>query len=90
MAPCNVLIWNVRGLNDKARRDAIRQTVQSCQPALVCLQEMKLSHILVHDVLSILGQAFQSFVYLPAQETRGGILVAWRNEVFTTECHRVL
>jgi len=41
-------------------------------------------------VLSILGQAFQSFVYLPAQETRGGILVAWRNEVFTTECHCVL
>ena len=90
MAPCNVLIWNVRGLNDKARRDAVHQTVQSCQPALVCLQETKLSHISVHDVLSILGQAFQSFVYLPAQETRGGILVAWRNEVFTTECHCVL
>jgi len=90
MAPCNVLIWNVRGLNDKACRDAVHQTVQFCQPALVCLQETKLSHISVHDVLSILGQAFQSFVYLPAQETRGGILVAWRNEVFTTECHCVL
>ena len=90
MAPCNVLIWNVRGLNDKARRDVVHQTVQSCQPAIVCLQETKLSHISTHDVLTILGQAFLSSVYLPARETRGGILVAWRSDVFSAECHRVL
>jgi hypothetical protein len=53
------------------------------------LQETKLSHISVHDVLTILGQAYHSFVYLPAQETRGGILVAWRNDVLTAGCHRV-
>jgi exonuclease III len=85
MAPNNILIWNVRGLNEKSRRDVVHQTVQSCHPAIDCLQETKLVHISVHDVLSILG----IFVFLPAQETRGGILVAWRDDFFIAECHRV-
>jgi len=89
MAPCNILIWNARGLNNKSRRDMVHQIVQSCQPAIVCLQETKLAHISVYDASSILGQGFHSFVYLPARETRGGILVAWREDVFTAECHRV-
>ena len=89
MASCNVLIWNARGLNDKSRRDMVHQVVQSCQPVIVCLQETKLAHISVHDVLSILGQGFQSFAYLPAQQTRGGILIAWKKDVFLAECHRV-
>jgi len=89
MAPFNVLIWNVRGLNDKVRRDVVNQVIQSCCPALVCLQETKLSYISERDILSLLGQDFNSFCYLPAQETRGGTLVAWRNGVFTFECYRV-
>jgi len=89
MAPCNVLIWNARGLNDRACRDVVHQIVQSCQPAIVCIQETKLSHISPHDVLTILGQAFHSFVYLPARGTRGGILVVWRSDVFSAECHQV-
>lgn len=89
MAPYNILIRNARGLNDKLRWDMVHQTVHSCQPAIVCLQETKLAHISNYDVRSILGQDFLSFVYLPAQGSRGGILVAWRKDVFTAECHRV-
>jgi exonuclease III len=36
-----IIIWNVRGLNKKARRDAVRQTIVSTRPDLVCLQETK-------------------------------------------------
>lgn len=89
MGPINFLIWNARGLNDKACRDVVRQVVQSCQSTLVCLQGTKLAHISHRDVLSILGQDFGSFVHLPAQETRGGILVAWRDGSLSAECHRV-
>jgi exonuclease III len=84
MASCNILIWNARGLNDRSRRDMVHQVVQSFQPAIVCLQETKLAHITMHGILSFLGQDFSSsFVFLPAQQTRGGILVAWRSDVFT-------
>jgi hypothetical protein len=48
-----------------------------------------LSTVSAYDVKSILGQYYHSFVYLPAQDTRGGILVAWRDDLFSTESHRV-
>ena len=85
----SILIWNVRGLNDKSRRDNLRKVVDESRPAVVCLQETKLSHISVQDVSSFLGQEFVNFVYLPAQQTRGGILVAWREGTFMVDHHRV-
>lgn len=57
-------------------------------PAIVCLQETKLALITDRDVLAILGQEYLSFVYLPAQETRGGILVAWKSD-FVAECNQI-
>jgi len=89
MDSSSILIWNVRGLNDKSHRDMVHQVVQSCQPMIVCLQETKLSHISQRDVLSILGQNYSSFVALPAQGTRGGILVAWRDGSSNVEHYRV-
>lgn len=83
------LIWNVRGLNDKTRRDNLRKVVDDSRPAVVCLQETKLSHISDRDVLSFLGRDFTNFVFLPAQQTRGGILIAWREGIFTVTQHRV-
>jgi hypothetical protein len=67
------LIWNVRGLNDKARRDNLRKVVDDARPAAVSLQETKLSHISERDVISFLGRDFTNFVYLPAQQTQGVI-----------------
>ena len=79
MDKLNFLIWNVRGLNDKARRDNLRKVVDDTRPAVVCLQETKLSYISERDVISFLGRDFTKFVFLSAQQTRGGILIAWRD-----------
>ena len=89
MDSTNILVWNVRGLNDKGRRGNLRKIVDAARPALVCLQETKLSHITVRDVSSFLGPDFSQFVYLPAQQTRGGILIAWRDGVFSVDHHHV-
>lgn len=89
MATSNILIWNARGLNDRARRDAVQKVVDASQPAIVCLQEAKLAYISEWDLMSILGRNYGSFVFLPAQRTRGGILVAWKNGTFTSDTHRV-
>lgn len=89
MDPTNFLIWNARGLNDRARRDTVRKVVDACKPSLVCIQETKLAVITMRDVLSCLGQEFQDFVYLGAQGTRGGILVAWKRGLLESDSHRV-
>lgn len=87
---CSIfLIWNVRGLNARARRDNVRIVVDCIRPTMVCLQETKLATISNWDILAFLGPAYHNFVYLPAQNTRGGILVAWRDGVFSVDHWRV-
>jgi len=39
----HVLVWNVRGLNSRARRNLLRELVIAKRAAVVCLQETKLS-----------------------------------------------
>jgi mannosylglycoprotein endo-beta-mannosidase len=78
-----VLNWNVRGLNDRAKRNAVREFVESVKVNLVCLQETKLNVIDRYLVMQCLGSSFDEFAYLPAIETRGGILLAWDSTVLS-------
>jgi hypothetical protein len=47
----------------------------------VCLQETKLAVIDDFVIMQCLGPSFDGYVYLPADETRGGILLAWDTSV---------
>ena len=74
------LIWNVRGLNDRVKRNSVKSLVVDIRPSIICLQETKLCSISDFDILSILGSGFSNFVYSPAIGTRGGVLISWRIE----------
>ena len=78
MDSVSILVWNVRGLNDKNRRDNLRKVVETSHPAVVCLQETKLAHISDRDVASFLSPEFVHFVYLPAQQTGFNFLAEFR------------
>jgi exonuclease III len=41
---CNILFWNVRGLNDGAKRATVRNQIISSGAMVVCLQETKISN----------------------------------------------
>ena len=71
-----ILNWNPRGLNDPAKKNAVREFVESVNVNLVCLQETKLDIVGRFTVIQYLGPSFDGFAYLPAVETRGGVLVA--------------
>jgi exonuclease III len=43
MDPSKLLVWNVHGLNARARHDVVHELVASERPSIVCLQETKLS-----------------------------------------------
>jgi exonuclease III len=81
--PSKYLIWNVRGLNNRCRRDNVKTLVLNVKPAVIYFQETKLSSINAFDMLSILGTGYSNYVYSPAQGTRGGILVTWRDGVYS-------
>lgn len=72
-----IICWNVRGLNNPAKRKAVREFLALVRVNVVCLQEMKLDAIDQFVVMQCLGPSFDGFAYLPAEETRGGILLAW-------------
>jgi exonuclease III len=61
MEPRCFLIWNIRGLNDRAKRDSVKSLVLYIKPSIVCLQETKFCCILDFDILSILGSRFSNF-----------------------------
>lgn len=77
----NIIVWNVRGLNAAARRNVVRDAVSSERASLVCLSETKLSVINDGTIMQMLGVDFD-YVYLPAMQTRGGILLAWHRDIW--------
>jgi exonuclease III len=81
-----VLIWNVRGLNARARCLAIRLLLATTGVSIVCFQETKVEFLCSSIVLEVLGLEFDDYTYLPATGTRGGILLAWKSrEVSITD-----
>jgi exonuclease III len=76
-----MLFWNVRGMNDPAKRSAIRDFPTSLHVSIVCISETKVAEVDEFYVSQCLGPSFDGFVFLPADETRGGVVMAWDTSV---------
>jgi exonuclease III len=74
-----IIIWNVRGLNSRARWIAIRSLINTVDASLISFQETKMELICSRIVLETLGPDFDNYTYLPANGTREGILLAWKS-----------
>ena len=59
-----ILTWNVRGLNDAAHRELVRETVNYSRPMIVCLQETKLSSFSNTLAMETFGQYLDSYLEL--------------------------
>jgi hypothetical protein len=55
---CAILNWNVRGLNNPARRQVVRDLVTEHKCSIVCLQETKIQRLTDAIVAETLGQKF--------------------------------
>ena len=81
---CLLLSWNVRGLNNRARRTVVKDLMQDYRCTIATLQETKLEVISESDISETLGVKFcKQFAYLPAQGTRGGAIVAVEEDFYT-------
>lgn len=73
----SILSWNVRGLNNPAKRKAVQTFVSDLKCNIVCLQETKISELTNALVIETLGPRFRdNFIFQPAVGSRGGILIA--------------
>jgi hypothetical protein len=81
MSSENIFVWNVRGLNGRARRNVVREFIAQEKVSLACLQESKLSAVSNTLASEYLGPAFD-YAFLPAVNTAGGILLGWRADTW--------
>jgi hypothetical protein len=74
---CNLLCWNVRCLNDGAKRTSVRNQILATGATIVCLEETKISawtrSLLVETVGAELAN---NTACLPSMGASGGILIA--------------
>ena len=78
----NCLVWNVRGLNSRSRHNVVCELVGQENISLLSLQETKLNDCSDSLVLEICGAGFDYF-FKRATHTCGGILLAWRTDVWS-------
>jgi exonuclease III len=77
------LSWNVRGLNNAAKQE-VKQMLSLYNLGIISLQKTKLSSISQTTVISLLGPNYaNNFAFLPAAGTRGGILKAAKESVYS-------
>jgi exonuclease III len=78
----SLLGWNVRGLNNADKRALVRESVMSSGVSVVCFQESKLEVVDSAVVFDSCGLDFDGFAALPAEQTRGGVIIAWKGAAF--------
>jgi exonuclease III len=69
---CNILSWNVRGLNSPDKRLMVRNLLRQWRVDIICLQETKLDHISRRDVISVWGCPYVDWCYVAAIGAAGG------------------
>jgi len=80
----NIFVWNVRGLNSRARRDVVREFILQQHVSVVCLVETKLDVIRPSVACDLMGSSFD-YVFLPSVGVAGGILIGWRRDLWSVQ-----
>ena len=80
---CNILSWNVSGLNCPNKRLMVRTLLRQWRVDIVCLQETKLEFISRKDVISLWGCRYVDWCYMAASRVAVGILLMWDKRVVT-------
>lgn len=78
-----ILSWNVRGLNDRAKRVLVRHEVQKHSPHVLCIQETKWDMENAQYIRETIGSRIDNFGLIKANGTAGGVLLAWDHRMFT-------
>jgi exonuclease III len=77
-----ILCWNIRGLNDSNKWDAVRSKVEESACAVFCLQETKKQDVDSTFVRNLAPRRFDKYDFVPSVGASGGILLVWNSSVF--------
>lgn len=79
----NFFVWNVRGLNGRARRCVVREFVLKEHVCVLCLLETKVDVLSATWASELMGNNFD-YCCVPSLEASGRIIVVWRRDRWTS------
>ena len=82
MSMNHLLVWNARGLNNRARRNVVRDVAEQQRASIVCLQETKVANLSASMNADLTGAGFD-FACLPAIGVAGGAVTSWRRDLWS-------
>ena len=82
MRPMKCISWNVRGLRDDRRRGIVGRYLRQWGAEIICLQETMISQVEPRTWTSLGWGSTTAFVDIPASGRSGGILLAWKEDLF--------
>jgi exonuclease III len=77
----NIISWNVRGLNDGAKRTRVHILFHLWKADVVCLQETKLKVVTQGLVRNLWRCRYVDWISLDSIEASGGILLMWDKRI---------
>ena len=78
--------WNVRGLRDERRRGIVGRYLREWGAELICLQETMLAQLKQPTWTTLGWGSGAAHVAIKASRRSGGILLAWKEELFDHLC----
>ena len=72
-----ILSWNVKGVNDAAKRKVIKAFIKMQRVDVVCLQETKFKEVSIGLIRSLGVGRFLDWAALRAEGASGGIVIFW-------------
>ena len=82
MSTNHLLVWNARGMNNRARRNVVRDVAEQQRASIVCLQETKVANLSASMNADLTGAGFD-FACLPAIGVAGGAVTSWRRDLWS-------
>jgi exonuclease III len=76
-----LMSWNICGLGQNDKCDAVHDAISVSRPHIVCLQESKLDSATMAKCQTFLPPYLSEFSAVPANNTMGGLITAWNPAV---------
>lgn len=84
-----IMCWNVRGLNNPAKRTTVGEMAAAHRIAILCIQETKIAAWSPDLVREIGGARLTECIALPAIGTSGGAAILWDKELALVSSHAI-
>lgn len=78
---CQILCWNIRGINSNQKWLALREKIAETSCSIICLQETKREHFDHSYLRNFCPRRFDKFIFQPSVGNSGGLIVIWNSAI---------